>query len=222
MKIAFFDFDRTLVTANTGKLWVRQELEAGRMRRMDALRASAWLGAYALGLATMDDAIGVALRLVAGSHAGDLESRTKAFYQREVRQLYRPGARVALEQHRAQGDRLVLLTTSLDLLARLVGEELGLDAQLCTTLEVDAQGRHTGKTVGPVCYGQGKLLHAESYAKSAGIELAECFFYTDSYSDLPVLEKVGAPVAVHPDLRLRRHAARRGWKIVEWGEPGAV
>jgi hypothetical protein len=70
-------------------------------------------------------------------------------------------------------------------------------------------------------FGPGKRTHAERYSQEAGVPLSACAFYTDSYSDLPVLEVVGRPVAVHPDHRLRREAARRGWPVVDWGVPTA-
>ena len=133
--------------------------------------------------------------------------------------LYRPGALRAVEEHRGTGDRLVLLTSSSGYLSELVSRDLRLDAILCNRFEVDAQGLHTGRPLGDVCFGLGKLTHAERYAREAGVALSQCAFYTDSYSDLPVLEVVGRPVAVHPDHRLRREAVRRGWPVVDWGVP---
>jgi phosphoserine phosphatase len=75
--------------------------------------------------------------------------------------------------------------------------------------------------MGEVSVGPGKRTHAERYAREVGVPLSACAFYTDSYSDLPVLEVVGRPVAVHPDHRLRREALRRGWPVVDWGVPTA-
>jgi phosphoserine phosphatase len=62
-----------------------------------------------------------------------------------------------------------------------------------------------------VCYGPGKVVWAERFAAEYDVDLAASTFYTDSISDLPLLERVGQPVAVNPDLRLRRLARRRGW-----------
>jgi phosphoserine phosphatase len=81
---------------------------------------------------------------------------------------------------------------------------------------------HTGEAEGEVCFGAGKLRYAEAYARQHSVALSECTFYTDSYSDLPVLENVGAPVLVNPDRRLRREAKARGWRVVEWGGPAPL
>jgi HAD superfamily hydrolase (TIGR01490 family) len=167
----------------------------------------------------MQDALLAAIGQLAGSSAQVFQARTATFYEEQIRPLYRPGALQALEEHREAGDRLVLLTTSSDYLSELVSQELRLDGILCNRFEVDAQGLHTGRPLGDLCFGSGKLTHAERYAQQAGVALSRCAFYTDSYSDLPVLEVVGKPVVVNPDYRLRREAARRGWPVMDWGVP---
>jgi HAD superfamily hydrolase (TIGR01490 family) len=216
--IAFFDFDRTLIAANSGTLWVRRELSLGHITRWQALRALSWIGAYQLGMATMEDALRKAISMLAGHPERALRERTSAFYAQEVKGLYRPGARAALEAHRAKGDELVLCTASSLYLSEWVGEELGFDALLCNRFEVDAHGLHTGRSVGEICFGAGKLELARAHAAARNVPLSACTFYTDSYSDLPMLEAVGSPVAVNPDGRLRRRAVQLGWPVVDWGE----
>lgn len=220
MGIAFFDFDRTLIAANSGSLWVRRELALGHLGRWQAMRALMWIAGYQLGLATLEDTLRRAISMLEGVPEADLRSRTSAFYAEQVRALYRPGARRAVEQHRQQGDALVLCTASSLYLSEWVARELGLDEVLCNRFEVDAHGLHTGRSLGDVCFGAGKLRLAEASARARQIPLAECVFYTDSYSDLPVLEAVGRPVAVNPDRRLRKRARRSGWPVVDWGRPG--
>jgi HAD superfamily hydrolase (TIGR01490 family) len=219
MSVAFFDLDKTLLAVNSGTLWIRRELALGHITRMQALRASLWIARYHLGFVSMEDAILVAISQLAGTSARAIQERTDTFYEEQVRPLYRPGALRMLEEHRTAGDRLVLLTSSSGYLSERVARELRLDAILCNRFEVDEQGLHTGRPLGAVCFGPGKRTHAEAYAREAGVPLSACTFYTDSYSDLSVLEVVGRPVAVHPDYRLRREALRRGWPVVDWGVP---
>lgn len=219
--IAYFDLDRTLLAANSGRVFLREEVALGHVSRVQALRAAAWLARYSLGFASMEHAVEKAITFLAGSEEQPLRERTRDFYERWVKGHYRPGARVVLEEHRSVGDQLVLLTASSLYLSELVADELGLDDVLCNRLEVGHDGRHTGRTIGSVCFGQGKLWHAQQYAEAQGTSLADCSFYTDSYSDLPVLEVVGNPVAVNPDARLRREAQRRRWPVVDWGMPAA-
>lgn len=219
MGVAFFDLDRTVFAMNSAALWLQQEVRAGHLPRIQALRAAIWVVAYSLGLLSVERAVRRAIGTLEGSDSGVLRDRTIEFFQQHLREGYRPGALAALEAHRRRGDRVVLLTASSSYLAKLVAEDLRLDGFLCNELEVDDRGLHTGRTVGELCFGRGKLCHAQAYADLHAVSLDDCVFYTDSYTDLPLLRRIGRPVAVNPDRRLRREAHRRGWEVVDWGDP---
>src|SRR5690606_3322584 len=107
-------------------------------------------------------------------------------------------------------------TTSSGDLADLIAQDLRLDAVLCNRLEAKGD-LHTGRPLGELCYGPGKVRYAEALSAQMGASLRSATFYSDSFSDLPMLEAVGRRVAVHPDPRLRREALRRGWPIESWG-----
>jgi HAD superfamily hydrolase (TIGR01490 family) len=217
--IAFFDLDRTLVDVNSAKLWIRRELREGYISKRQALKAAGWVVLYEMGFADIEDVIERAMGTLAGEDEAPVVERTSRFWHEEVRARIRPGARDAVEAHRAKGERVVLLTSSSNYLSIEAQEELGLDDILCNRFEV-VDGVFTGTPQRPLCFGPGKVTHAEAYAAQHGVALADCAFYTDSFSDLPMLEAVGKPVVVAPDPRLRRHARRRAWTIAEWGEAG--
>lgn len=217
--IAFFDLDKTVLAVNSGTLWVRREVALGFLSKRQAVRAMVWLARYTLGFASAEVMVAEAVSQIQHTSSAELRERTRRFFESEVRQTYRPRALDELERHRSRGDRLVMLTSSTNYLSELVAAELKFDQVLCNRLEVDAGGLHTGKVIGRVCFGPGKLDYATREASVHGVALRDCAFYTDSFSDLAVLEAVGHPVAVNPDPRLRRHAAKRGWAVVDWGEP---
>jgi HAD superfamily hydrolase (TIGR01490 family) len=219
--IAFFDFDRTLIASNSASMFVRAELRAGHITMLQALRAMTWMARYHLGMVALDSAVAQALEMLAGGDEQALRGRSETFYEQELRALYRPGALEAIASHRQAGDLIVLLTASPSYVSELVRQDLTLDGILCNRFEVDAGGVFTGRTVGGLCFGAGKLSHAQAFASERKMPLEDCSFYTDSFSDLPVLLAVGNPVAVNPDHRLRREAKRRGWKVVDWGHPRA-
>jgi HAD superfamily hydrolase (TIGR01490 family) len=222
MPIAFFDLDQTLLCENSAALWIRREVALGHISKSQAVRAGFWLVQYELGLASVEQGVGRAIAALAGTKARDIRERTQSFYERQVRQLFRPGGRAEVALRREHADVCVLLTSSSNYIAELVNEELKLDGVLCNHLEVDSEGFHTGRTVGPVCFGSGKLKHALAEAERRGAKLDDCSFFTDSWSDLPVLEVVGRAVAVNPDRRLRRFALKRGWEVLDWGRPSGV
>jgi phosphoserine phosphatase len=74
----------------------------------------------------------------------------------------------------------------------------------------------TGK-IQKVAYGDGKCVVTKEWADANSIDLNLCWFYTDSMSDVALMEAVGFPVAVNPDARLRKHAETKGWPVEDWG-----
>ena len=115
----------------------------------------------------------------------------------------------------------MLLSSSSCYLGQAVSRELAFDDYVCNRFEVDDAGRYTGRLFEPLCFGPSKVVLAERYVREHGVGLDACTFYSDSHSDLPMLEAVGHPVVVDPDPRLRRHARQRGWPVQDWGVPAA-
>lgn len=218
MALALFDLDRTLLDVNAGSLWVRAELRAGKISRWQATKAAAWIFGYHLGYSRIERVLEEGVATLADQAEDEVRARTEAFYAAEVAARYRPRSRAVVEAHRARGDHLALLSSTSVYLAAPVQAELGIPHALCNRFEV-REGRFTGKPVLPLCYGEGKLAHARALAEQLGVSLADATFYTDSASDLAVLEAVGEPVAVHPDPRLARVARKRGWRIEIWDDP---
>lgn len=217
MSIGFFDFDKTLIRKNSGTMWVIEEYKRGAIGLVDLMRAASWLARYSIGFVDLEETLRIAIKSLEGTSEADLRQRVETFYETKLKDLYRPGAKEALETHRSRGDKLVLLTSASNYVSELITADLGLDGFLANRFEVKDDGMFSGEPDGAICYGKGKLIHAEAYAKEHGVALEDCAFYTDSMADLPVLEVVGTPVAVNPDPRLRRTATERGWSIQDWG-----
>jgi HAD superfamily hydrolase (TIGR01490 family) len=119
-----------------------------------------------------------------------------------------------VEQHHARGERVYIVSATLQEIVDAIAEDLGFDGALGTICEV-RDGRYTGKAV--------RSLHAEAkaevlreIAQREGFDLAACTAYSDSHTDLPFLEAVGHPAAVNPDRALRRIATERSWPILEF------
>lgn len=216
MSVALFDLDRTLIDVNSGHLWVRHEWREGNIGVRQAAWAGWWLLRYRLGrVEGLDGVFEAAARAIAGESESALEARVERWFDQEVRRHLRPGGRAALERHREAGDRLVLATSGTLYAARAAAAAFGLDDVVCTELEV-VDGVFTGQ-VGVLAVGRGKLDAVAAWAAREGVSLADCAFYSDSYTDVTLLEAVGTPVVVHPDGKLRRAAAERGWPVEDWG-----
>ncbi len=212
---AFFDLDGTIITRNSASLWMMSEWRKGRLSLYLVARGSLYVLAYKLGVIDMEQAMNEALQTVAGMEEEALRLRTHQWVDERVMRFVAPGARVALDRHRTQGHRLVLLTSASPYESEAISERLGLDDFLSTRYEVH-DGRMTGKVAPPICYGTGKIHWAKQYADAHDIDLKESWFYSDSITDLPMLQEVGHPVVVNPDLRLKRKAAKIGWPVEHW------
>jgi HAD superfamily hydrolase (TIGR01490 family) len=213
-RIAFFDMDKTLLRKSSSTLYVRYLLR----RRMISMREAAgvmWVTAQ-YSLNTLDFPKAVA-RLSKSVRGGDAQA-TKALCDRwaedELFSYIAPAALERLRAHQATGDAVWLLSASTQFAVLPVADHLGIRSRY-TELEV-VDGRFTGSIVDEPCYGPGKVTWAQRIADEAGTTLADSAFYTDSFSDRPLLDLVGEPVAVNPDRKLRGYAAARGWPIVNF------
>lgn len=212
---AFFDLDGTLLSVNSARLWVKRERRLGHLSLGQLLRASMFLGAYHLGVLNIEAALSAALGQIKGVREDDVRADTAVWWREDVRANIAPKAQAVVDAHRRAGEPLVLLTSSSRYASEHARLEFGLDAALCQGYEVQ-DGLFTGAPSRPLCFGEGKVLVAEAWAQEQGVDLAKSAFYSDSYTDVPMLERVGRPFAVHPDLRLKRVAKARGWPILDW------
>ncbi len=213
---ALFDLDHTILTASSGRLFVRYLRQRRAISRRQEAAIWAWSGLYLLGLMDYPHLIARLTADVAGQDEAATWAMCLRWFDEMVVAYISEEARRAIARHRAEGHQVAIVTAATLYAAGPVAAHLGLgDHVLATRLEVQ-DGHFTGRLVEPACYGKGKVYWAERYATERGIDLSRSYFYTDSVSDLPLLERVGHPVAVNPDWRLRRIARARGWPIVSF------
>jgi HAD superfamily hydrolase (TIGR01490 family) len=213
---AFFDLDRTLIDVNSGLVWAKHEQSEGNISMWQLARASFWTLLYHVSLIDMEKAFAEAVRHYEGETWEALEERTREWFYEDIEHRLRDGARESLDAHRDSDHHLVLLTDSSCFEAAAAAEAWELDDWLANEFETDDDGRLTGAFHTPLCYGEGKVTRAEAWAAKRGVDLSHSYFYSDSYSDVPMLEAVGHPRIVDPDPRLRRHARSQDWPIEDW------
>ena len=122
-----------------------------------------------------------------------------------------------LAEHRAAGDKLVIITATNRFVTGPIAARLGVETLLATECEM-ADGRYTGRTTDVPCFREGKVTRLERWLAETGLSLEGASF-CDSLNDLPLLERVTRPVAVDPDPKLRAEAERRGWPVISCAEP---
>lgn len=214
---AFFDMDRTLLTVNSADRYVRWQVRNGEAPISRLLDLARWITQYTFGALDVE---ALASRVVAeheGVEERALREKVHRWVREEVLSTLSHQARVELGLRRARGHVCVLLTSATPYAAEPVARAVGIEHVLCSRLEV-REGRLTGRFLRPLCYGEGKVALAERFAEEHAIDLARSSFFTDSISDLPMLERVGEPIAVNPDPRLWLVAKQRRWPILRWSE----
>ncbi|MGP7995819.1 MAG: HAD family hydrolase [Streptosporangiaceae bacterium] len=123
-------------------------------------------------------------------------------------------ARALLDRHRDAGEDVIIVSTSGQEMVGPIGALLGAALVIATRMEI-TEGRYTGQ-MEFYAYGEAKAQRVRELAAERGYELADCYAYSDSVTDRPMLEAVGRPHAVNPDRALRRLAQQRGWPVLEF------
>jgi HAD superfamily hydrolase (TIGR01490 family) len=142
-------------------------------------------------------------------------------FDRVLKQAVYPGARDLVERSVSEGHDVVLVSGAPDFLMDRLAKYLGAGASLANRLEFK-DGYATGKLLRPIVAGPEKARLIREWAREHGHDLAECFGYSDSYSDVPMLSVVGHPCAINPDLRLSKLARTYAWPVIYLGKRPAL
>lgn len=213
MPASYFDVDGTLVATNLVHPAVfylinqATPLQMAKRVGKTLLRAPAMIAAELVDRRMFNE-------LLFQSYEGMSEDRLEILAEEAFTKVIRPSvfthALSLVEKSRRAGHEIVLISGTLDFILRQLGEHVGGATLIANRLEMK-NGRATGKLLRPVVAGPQKAQLIRDHARQAGHDLDECFAFSDSYSDLPMLSVVGHPAAVNPDARLRLLAKAYSW-----------
>jgi HAD superfamily hydrolase (TIGR01490 family) len=214
---AFFDLDRTLLRRSSALALAGSFRERGLISRRQMLRAAWWQLLFVARGASHEAVRRAAedgLRVLDGYTPEEMRELVAEAMEPVLRPLVYAEPLRLVEQHHARGERVYIVSATLQEIVDAIAEDLGFDGALGTICEVQ-DGRYTGKAVRSLHAGA-KAEVLRQVAQQEGFVLAECTAYSDSHTDLPFLEAVGHPIAVNPDRALRRIANERSWPILEF------
>ena len=216
---AFFDLDRTLIAGASAFVFARAARDAGFIRTIDFAKDALQALKFRLSGSSDQSSMDVRERIlagVAGKREEDLVSLNEMVLP-ELLSMIRPEARAVLEQHHNAGRQTFIVSASPIEIVEPLAQALGMTGGIGTRGEV-IDGIYTGRLEGPFCYGEGKAEAIKLEAAERGIDLEASFAYSDSASDLPMMQLVGHAVAVNPDATLAKVARERGWPVVTFAQ----
>lgn len=219
MKLTLFDLDGTLLPIDSdhafGEFIVRLGwADAAEHRR----RNDAFYRDYQAGCLDMDAYIEFATSAWRDRAADEVADLSERFMAEIIAPALRPQARALVEQHRAAGDVLAIVTATNDFITRPIARALCIDELIATELERDVDGRVTGRIRGVPALREGKINRVQAWLHARGQRLEDCgeiTFYSDSTNDLPLLEVASRPVATNPGPALEAIARDRGWPVLK-------
>jgi HAD superfamily hydrolase (TIGR01490 family) len=210
---ALFDMDKTLLDITSGELYVRYLYRIGKVGKRWLARVAWYVALGRMGLLDVSALIPRLVQEVSGDDEAELMQMCNLWFASDVIAHIAERGVERVNEHKAAGHVVAIVSASMQYVVEPMANYLGIPGQYVCTLMKSENGHLTGEVEQPICYGAGKVEWAERFAAANHVDLAASWFYTDSVSDLPLLERVAHPVAVNPDGRLRRIASQRGWPI---------
>jgi HAD superfamily hydrolase (TIGR01490 family) len=218
---AFFDLDKTVIARASMIAFGGPFQRAGLLSRRVLLRALwgqlvyLWIGADEKKLVKTRDA---ALKLTRGWEQQKVRSIVREAIDEVIEPIVFEEALELIRWHRSEGRLVAIVSASPEEVVEPLAEHLGADVDIGTRAKVDIDGRYSGELV-RYAYGPAKAVAVRELAEERGIDLAASYAYSDSVTDLPMMELVGHPVAVNPDRPLLRVARERDWEVVRFVKP---
>ena len=218
LKLALFDLDHTLIPIDSDYEWGEFTIALGWCESSEFKRRNAeFFEQYRAGTLDIHAYVRFATQAIRQQDAIKSIAAHARFMREIVQKAITNQALALVEQHRAAGDELVIVTATNEFVTRPIADAFGVRELIAVELERDAEGNVTGEIRGTPSFREGKVERVAQWlaARKLGWNDVETTFYTDSLNDLALLEKATYPVATNPDPRLRSLAEERGWRILE-------
>ncbi len=215
---AFFDLDKTVIAKSSTLAFAGKLRKAGMLGRRALLRAAIGQSMYVLFGADHDqlEKTREAIRtLTKGWNRDEVEQIVEEALEEVVAPLVYAEALFLIDEHLREGRRVFLVSASPEEVVRPLGHYIGVKDIIATRAVVDDQNRYTGD-IEVYAYREQKAEEIRRVAAAEGIDLGGSYAYSDSATDIPMMEVVGHPHAVNPDKELRDAAEEHGWPILEF------
>jgi HAD superfamily hydrolase (TIGR01490 family) len=217
---AFFDLDKTIIAKSSSLAFSRPFFDQGLINRRSVLKSSYAQFMFLLSAADHDQVERLrkhVTEMCTGWDVDQVTSIVRETLHDIVNPLVFSEAADLIAGHKARGHDVVIVSASGAEIVEPIGEMLGADYSMASRMKV-VDGKYAG-VMDFYCYGEEKVVAMNDIARSVGYDLSQCFAYSDSITDLPMLSAVGHPTVINPDRSLRREAGERGWPMLSFTKP---
>jgi HAD superfamily hydrolase (TIGR01490 family) len=217
-RIALFDLDHTLLPIDSDYSWGVFTQDIGWTDPVVFKRRNdEFFEHYKAGTLDIHDYVRFATEAVRLRGPDQAREAHLRFMETVVRPALRPEALALVKSHRDQGEEVVIVTATNEFVTRPIAKAFGVEELIAVELARGPDGWITGEIAGIPSAREGKVERVAQWlaARGLGWDGVEATFYSDSFNDIALLEKVSHPVATNPDERLRAHATARGWRILD-------
>lgn len=222
MRLALFDLDNTLLAGDSDFEWAQFLIEKGVLdREVYEARNQSFYEQYKAGTLDIHEFLDFQLQPLSRHPRRQLEAWHAEFMRDRILPMIAPGAPALLARH-TDATRIIITATNRFVTAP-IARYLGVEHLIATEPE-EKGGEFTGRVLGTPSFREGKVQRLEQWLSARGLgwdDVAESWFYSDSFNDLPLLERVTHPVAVDPDTTLLAYAQARGWPVISLRQAGA-
>ena len=213
--VAFFDLDLTLISGISGKILMQQAYKNKILSTGNILQGIVFSFLHKFSLMNPDRIMDKMVSNLKGIPEAKIKELINKIFDSFFVNILREKAINEIKQHINNNGKTVILSASLPYICDPLKKILKMDDVVCSSLEVE-NGLLTGNPNGIFCYGKEKYLRAIQYCEENNFSFTDAYFYSDSISDLPLLQVVGNPMCVCPDDGLRQIANKSGWTICDW------
>jgi HAD superfamily hydrolase (TIGR01490 family) len=217
---AFFDLDKTIIAKSSTLAFSKPFFDQGLINRRAVLKSSYAQFVYLLSGADHDQMDRMRIHLTNMCAGWDVE-QVKSIVNETLHDIVTPlvfaEAADLIASHKLCGRDVVVVSASGEELVAPIARALGATHAMATRMVVE-DGKYTGE-IAFYCYGEGKVQAIRELTAREGYPLEHCYAYSDSITDLPMLDAVGHPSVVNPDRALRREATSRNWPVLVFSRP---
>ena len=213
--VVFFDLDRTLISAISGRELAKGALRQGLISFPVLIKAAYLSLVNKLSLKDPFTIIDNMTGWLKGVPAETIKSLCSRVTGDALIPSVFPAPRLEIDKHRMEGASVVILSSALSQICIEMADYLGIDDVLCSEIEI-VNGYCTGFLKGPPCFGEEKMKRLRSYCEINNNKTDKSWYYGDSIHDLPALSVAGHPVCINPDRKLRKTAMEKKWEIQYW------